>query len=151
GETEDGGLFIVMEYVRGQTLKALIQAGPIGIGRAVALGTQVAEALERGHPEGVIHRDIKPANIMVRTGTDEIKLMDFGIARPSEPGTGPRHTRTGMIVGTPEYIAPEQIEGGVITAQTDLYAWGIVMYELLTGEVPFHAPTPAAMLIKHLQ
>jgi serine/threonine protein kinase len=111
---------------------------------------QVAEALQAAHQAGVIHRDVKPENIMVREG-DEVKLMDFGIARARDTQARTRLTRTGLILGTPEYIAPEQIEGKAVTEQTDIYAWGIVLYEMLSGRVPFTAPTPAALLVKHLQ
>lgn len=150
GQVENGGLFIAMEYVAGKTLKEVIREGVLPVGRAVALGIQIAEALQAAHKAGIIHRDVKPENIVVREG-DDIKLMDLGIARPRDAETRTRMTGTGMFVGTPEYLAPEQIEGGEITERTDLYAWGIVFYEMLTGEVPFSAPTPEVMLAKHLQ
>jgi serine/threonine protein kinase len=150
GQTEDGRLFIAMEYVSGQTLDKLVRRGPLPVKRAVALGIQLAEALQAVHRAGVIHRDVKPENIMVR-GNDEIKLMDFGIARARDVQTQTRLTRTGLIIGTPEYIAPEQIEGGEVNERTDIYAWGIVLYEMLSGKPPFTAPTAAAMLVKHLQ
>jgi serine/threonine protein kinase len=150
GQTEDGRLFIAMEYVSGQTLDKLVRRGPLPVKRAVALSIQLAEALQAAHRAGVIHRDVKPENIMVR-GNDEIKLMDFGIARARDVQTQTRLTRTGLIIGTPEYIAPEQIEGGEVNERTDIYAWGIVLYEMLSGKPPFTAPTAAAMLVKHLQ
>jgi predicted Ser/Thr protein kinase len=150
GQAENGSLFIAMEYVAGHTLKELIQQGPLPLGYAVRLGLQIAEGLHAAHRAGVIHRDVKPENIMVREG-GEIKLMDFGIARMQDAQAHTRLTRTGLIVGTPEYMAPEQIEGTEVTAQTDLYAWGIVMYEMLKGETPFTSPTPAKVLVSHLQ
>jgi serine/threonine-protein kinase len=151
GQTDDGSLFIAMEYVVGRTLKDVIADGPLSLGRAVTLATQTAEVLASVHRAGLIHRDIKPENIMVKGQGTNIKLMDFGIARPSDAEGRTRHTRTGMILGTPEYMAPEQIEQGNVGSQTDLYAWGIVFYEMLTGDVPFRAPTPASTILKHLQ
>jgi serine/threonine protein kinase len=139
-----------MEYVAGQPLRELIHAGLLSVRRAVTLGIQIAEAVQAAHRAGIIHRDVKPENIIVREG-DEIKLMDFGIARLRDPQSQPRMTRSGLIVGTLEYIAPEQIEGKEASEQTDIYAWGIVFYEMLSGKVPFTAETPAAMFIKHVQ
>ncbi|MBI3795678.1 MAG: protein kinase [Deltaproteobacteria bacterium] len=148
GQVEDGKLFIAMEYVTGKPLKEVILEGPLPVDRAVALGIQVAEALQAAHKAGIIHRDVKPENIIVRAG-DEIKLMGFGLAYPRNADA--RMAQTGVVVGTSEYLAPEQIEGGELTERTDLYAWGIVFYEMLTGKVPFSAPTPAATVAKHLQ
>lgn len=150
GQFEDGKLFIATEYAAGKTLRELLQEGLLPVGQAVALGIQIAEALQAAHKAGIIHRAVKPENIMVREW-DDIKLMDLGIARPRDTEMRTRTTRTGMFVGTPEYAAPEQIQGGEVTGQTDIYAWGIVLYEMLTGEVPFSAPTPEVMFVKHLQ
>jgi serine/threonine protein kinase len=154
GEMDDGNLFLVMEYVPGDTLKTVIQQErPLPVQRAVMLGLQLAEALRAVHQAGVLHRDVKPENVVVREG-DEIKLMDFGIARQldSEAQTELTHlTRTGMLIGSPQYMAPEQIDGrGAISQQTDIYAWGTVLYEMLAGDVPFAAPTWQAVLLKHL-
>jgi serine/threonine-protein kinase len=149
-QAEDGSLFIAMEYLEGRPLNEVIrQEGALPAGRAVRLGLQIAQGLEAAHRAGVIHRDIKPHNIMV-VGQDDIKLMDFGIARLMDAGS-PGLTRTGVVMGTPAYMPPEQIEGGTITEQTDIYAFGIVLYELLTGSVPFTAASPRAVLTKHLQ
>ncbi|MBI4524579.1 MAG: protein kinase [Deltaproteobacteria bacterium] len=152
-QADDGSLFIAMEYVQGKSLSAVIRdEGALHVARAVRLGIQIAEGLGAAHRAGVIHRDIKPDNIMVvGDRADEIKLMDFGIARLRDTGAGTRLTRSGMILGTPVYMAPEQIEGGEVTERTDIYAFGIVLYEMLSGNVPFSAPTPSAVLIKHLQ
>ena len=150
-QAEDGSLFIAMEYLEGRTLSEVIrQDGALAVGRAVRFGMQIAQGLEAAHRAGVIHRDIKPHNIMAVGRGDDLKLMDFGIARLMD-AEGSGLTRTGMVMGTPAYMAPEQIEGGEITEQTDIYAFGIVLYELLTGRVPFTASSPRAVLTKHLQ
>lgn len=150
-QADDGSLFIAMEHVEGRNLKELVQEGPLDVERTLQLGIQIAEGLAAAHRAGVIHRDIKPENIMLVAGTDEIKLMDFGIARLRETGTMTRLTRSGIIMGTPAYMAPEQIEGQDVSEKTDIYAFGIVLYEMLAGVVPFTAPTPSAVLIKHLK
>ncbi|MBI4524574.1 MAG: protein kinase [Deltaproteobacteria bacterium] len=151
-QAEDGSLFIAMEYVRGKRLSELIrQESRLGLASAIRLGIQISEGLEAAHRAGIIHRDIKPDNILVvGDRADEVKLMDFGIARLKSTEIATRLTRPGMVVGTPEYMAPEQIQGGEITERTDIYAFGIVLYEMLTGNVPFSASTPSAVLIKHL-
>ncbi|MBI4490419.1 MAG: protein kinase [Deltaproteobacteria bacterium] len=148
---DEGSLFIAMEYVDGRSLKEEIQEGPLDVGRAARLGIQIAEGLGAAHRAGVIHRDIKPENIMVVREGDEVKLMDFGIARLRDTGTMARLTRSGVIMGTPAYMSPEQIEGKEISERTDIYAFGIVLYEMLSGGVPFKASTPGAVLVKHLQ
>jgi serine/threonine-protein kinase len=148
-QADDGSLYIVMEYVAGDSLSTVIKSGHLDIRTAVRLGIQIAEGLRAAHTAGVIHRDIKPENIMVLPG-DEIKLMDFGIARLSNVEGATRLTRSGMIMGTPTYMAPEQIEGGEVGVATDIYAFGVLLYEMLSGQVPFTAPTPGAVLIKHL-
>ena len=121
------------------------------IRRSLRLAAQIAEGLTAAHRAGVIHRDVKPENIMVVGEEEEIKLMDFGISRLRDTGEASRLTRSGTIMGTPAYMAPEQIEGGEVSEQTDIYAFGIVLYEMLSGSVPFQARTPGAVLIKHLQ
>ena len=149
-QTEDGALFIVMEWLEGRVLSEVIQRDrALDLPRAVRLATQIAEGLEAAHRANVIHRDVKPQNIMVLDAGDDIKLMDFGIARLRDAGTS--MTRAGTMMGTPDYMAPEQIEGQDITEKTDMYAFGIVLYEMLTGTVPFRASTQAAVLTKQLQ
>jgi len=148
-QTEDGSVFIVMEWLEGRVLSEVIQRDrALELRRAVRLATQIAEGLEAAHRSNVIHRDVKPQNIMVLDG-DDIKLMDFGIARLRDAGTS--LTRAGTMMGTPAYMAPEQIEGQDITDKTDMYAFGIVFYEMLTGTVPFKASTQAAILNKQLR
>lgn len=150
GQLGDGSLFIAAEYTAGKTLRELLQEALLPVGQAVALSLQIAEALQAAHKVGLIHRAVKPENIKVREW-DDIKLLDLGIARPRDAEMQTHLARTGMFVGTPEYTAPEQIQGGKVTEQTDIYAWGVVLYELLTGAVPFSAPTPEGLFAKHLQ
>jgi serine/threonine protein kinase len=150
-QAADGMLFIAMEYLKGRNLKEFIQARVVDVEKAVGFGIQIAEGLATAHRAGVIHRDVKPENIMVLSGDQDIKLMDFGIARLRESDAATRLTRAGIIMGTPLYMAPEQIEGGDVTERTDIYAFGIVLYEMLSGTVPFRAPTPSAVLMKHLK
>ena len=135
--------YIVMEYLEGQTLKQLIeQQGPLPPERVVHIVEQVAEALDYAHQRGFVHRDIKPANIFVGQG-DQVTLTDFGIAKAAWET---HLTRTGMLVGTPEYMSPEQARGEEVDARSDLYSLGIVAYEMLTGRVPFGGTTPHAVL-----
>jgi serine/threonine-protein kinase len=150
-QAEDGTLFIAMEYLRGTNLKELIRQRPVELPTAVHLGIQIAEGLGSAHHAGVIHRDIKPENIMVLPQEQQIRLLDFGIARLGDAGSTTKLTRAGVMMGTPAYMAPEQIEGGEVTERTDIYALGIVLYEMLCGVAPFRAPTPAAVLMKHLR
>src|SRR5262249_41110534 len=129
---EDGSLFIAMEYVEGRSLGDIIQRGGIGLREAVRFARQIAEGLDAAHRAGVIHRDIKPENIMVSSTTNAVKLMDFGIASMKDTEEMTRITRIGTIVGTPTYMAPERIEKGQTDEKTDIYAFGVLLYELLT-------------------
>jgi serine/threonine protein kinase len=152
---DDGSLFIAMEYVDGRSLSEIIKhEAPLDIGRAVRLGSQIAEGVGAAHRVGVIHRDIKPDNIMV-VGVgekEEVKLMDFGIARLRDTGAMTRLTRSGVLMGTPAYMAPEQIEGGgEVSERTDIYALGLVLYEMLSGGAPFKASTPGTVMVKQLR
>ena len=139
GEHE-GIPYIVMEHLPGRTLADEIAEGPLAPARVRTVALQVLGALEAAHRAGVIHRDIKPGNILLTTdGT--AKVGDFGIAKTAE---GLDHTATGMILGTPSYLAPERILGAPATERSDLYATGVVLYEALTGSKPFAARTPLA-------
>lgn len=149
---DDGSLFIVMEYLEGTLLNEIIhRERPMDVQRAVRLGIQIADALGAAHAAGVIHRDIKPQNVMVLTPSDRVKLMDFGIARLGDTQDAAQLTRAGMLMGTPNYMAPEQIEGRPVSAKADIYAFGVVLYEMLAGTTPFSAPTSTAVLAKQLR
>ncbi|HSK31799.1 MAG TPA: protein kinase [Candidatus Limnocylindria bacterium] len=150
-QADDDSLYIVMEHVDGTNLADVLREGPIEIRRALRMAVQIAEGLAAAHRAGVIHRDVKPENVMVVGREEDIKLMDFGISRLRDTGGASRLTRSGTIMGTPAYMAPEQIEGGEVSERTDIYAFGIVLYEMLSGAVPFQAKTPGAILVKHLQ
>ncbi|HBZ72135.1 MAG TPA: hypothetical protein DEP35_21360, partial [Deltaproteobacteria bacterium] len=145
----DGVYFITMEFVEGQSLKHLIQTrGSLPINVVLTVGKQLCRALEVAHEQGVIHRDIKPQNIIVEpSGT--LKVMDFGIARVAARSEG--MTQAGMAVGTPEYMAPEQLLGQDVDFRVDVYAAGAVLYESLTGRTPFVADTPVTLIAKQLE
>ncbi len=147
GDTEDGSHYIAMEYVPGGTLKErLDERGPIEPGRALAATAQVAEALWAAHERGVIHRDIKPQNILL-TETGHLKVTDFGIARAASAVT---ISATNAVFGTAGYLSPEQALGEPATPRSDLYSLGIVLYEMLTGTVPYRADNPVAVCMKHV-
>ncbi len=145
GEAE-GTYYIAMEYVEGRTLKELIVArGPSPIGIGVDYTRQILSALRFAHRNGIVHRDIKPHNVIV-DGEGRVKVMDFGIARA---GTS-QMTEAGSIIGTAQYLSPEQARGAPVDQTSDLYSTGIVLYELLTGGVPFNGETPVEIAMKHL-
>jgi serine/threonine protein kinase len=144
----DGRQFIVFEYVDGENLKALVvREAPLAEREAVRLVLQIARALAFAHQHGLIHRDVKPQNVLLPEG-GEVKVTDFGIARSLDVEAG--ITQTGTVMGTSDYIAPEQARGVKATAQTDVYALGIVLYELLTGEVPFTGDNFVAVAMQHI-
>ncbi|NMA68836.1 MAG: Stk1 family PASTA domain-containing Ser/Thr kinase [Desulfitobacterium sp.] len=140
--------YIVMEYVEGQNLKEIIRNyAPLSTEQTVELGIQIAEAIHHAHEHQIIHRDIKPHNILV-TEDGRIKVTDFGIARAVTAATV---THTGDIVGSVHYLSPEQARGVQTNEQSDVYSLGIILYELLTGKVPYDGETPIAIALKHLQ
>jgi serine/threonine protein kinase len=154
GQSDDGRLFIAMEYLDGYKLSDVLEkAGHLDIKRIVRLGLQMAEGLAAAHRLNVIHRDIKPDNIMVvgTNGSEEIKIMDFGIARPQDSSETMNVTRAGYIVGTPAYMAPEQIEEGEVSRKTDLYSFGIVLYEMLSGSHLFKGSSPSAVISNRIK
>jgi CheY-like chemotaxis protein len=140
--------FLTMEYVEGLTVRQLLdQRGRLEISSTLALARQLAASLEVAHEQGVIHRDIKPQNLLV-DGEGVLKVMDFGVARLAERTSG--LTEVGLVVGTPSYMSPEQLLAEDIDGRSDLYAAGIVLYECLTGRLPFEAVAPVAMIAKVL-
>jgi eukaryotic-like serine/threonine-protein kinase len=145
----DGGeLFLAMEYVFGPTLSAVLtDGGALPWRRAVALLSSCLDGIEQAHRAGIIHRDLKPDNLML-TPADTLKVMDFGIARM--PGSN-HLTRTGLLIGTLRYVAPEQIRGEEVDRRTDVYALGVVLYQMLTGRVPFDGPTDFLILKAQLE
>lgn len=144
---EDGPLhFITMEYIAGQDLKRMMRmTGQLSPGSALTITRQVCEGLAEAHRLGIIHRDLKPQNVMIDPDGN-VKIMDFGIARSLyEKGM----TGTGVLVGSPEYMSPEQAEAGDVDQRTDIYALGVIIYEMVTGRVPFTGDTPLSIAIKH--
>lgn len=142
-----GMYYIVMAYVDGGSLRDLVSQGPLEPEYALSIASQVADALHHAHQRGIVHRDVKPNNILLSRDGRPL-LSDFGIAKALHESTG--LTRTGMSIGTPEYMAPEQIQGQKVDARTDIYALGIVLYEMLAGWAPFSSTTPVAALYKQV-
>jgi len=146
--TSEAGLFLVTELLEGEDLKAAIRRrGPFSPEEAAALGATVAEALAAAHARGIVHRDVKPSNVMILTD-GSVRLLDFGLAR----GVGidiATLTRTGVVVGTPGYMAPEQFDALGVDERADVYALGVVLFEMLTGRLPFRGQTPIAVAIAH--
>ncbi|MBK9035144.1 MAG: serine/threonine protein kinase [Myxococcales bacterium] len=146
-----GSPYLVMEHVAGVTLRDLLDEGALPLEEALTLGRQLLAGLAHAHAQGIVHRDVKPANIMV---TDEIgtgrhvRILDFGLARLRDT-TSSQLTQAQIAVGTPSYMAPEQTLGGAIDARTDVYAAGVVLFEMLTGERPFSADDTATLLELH--
>jgi serine/threonine protein kinase/beta-lactam-binding protein with PASTA domain len=142
----DGRPYIAMEYLQGRTLKQVIQAeGPLPPERAIAIAMQVLAGLRYAHEHGVVHRDVKPHNVLV--GDDgRIKVTDFGIAHAGDP----QMTEVGSIVGTAQYLSPEQARGRSVGAQTDIYSLGVVLYEMLAGRVPFEGDSSVAIAMQHV-
>jgi len=155
---ENGRSFIVMQYVEGETLDARMKRKPLSISESVDTAAAIADALTEAHNRGIIHRDIKPANIMI-TMRNQVKVMDFGLARLSQPfGLGSNLeidaeastqvllTTPGTIVGTVPYMSPEQVHGQALDARTDIFSFGVVLYQMLTGVQPFAAESPAGII-----
>ena len=152
GETPEGTTYIVMELLDGKTLAELAAAGPVPLPRALPIMIQMCRGIARAHDLGVVHRDLKPENIFIVRkafdGTDLVKVLDFGIAK-SRGDT--RLTNAGELFGTPQYLAPERITGGEAGPSVDLYALGVIFFEMATGKLPFEASDPTTFLIKHMK
>lgn len=154
GSADDGALYIAMEFVEGETLAARIARGPIQPHAAMSILRQVCGALDEAHRRGILHRDLKPDNIMLttRAGQDDfVKLLDFGIAKRSTTDpSGTQLTRAGAAVGTPAYMSPEQFRGKPLDARCDIYALGVVAFQMLNGVMPFEATTPWEWATHHM-
>ncbi len=162
GKLPDSSVFLVLEYVQGRGLRELIDEGPLPVERALNIARQIASALVSAHALGIVHRDLKPENVMLveKSGDpDFVKVLDFGIAKVPVQDVSERGsirpakviTRVGMIFGTPEYMSPEQALGQNVDARADLYALGIILYEMLCGRRPFSAESPVGILGQQLQ
>ncbi|HJQ46062.1 MAG TPA: Stk1 family PASTA domain-containing Ser/Thr kinase [Amycolatopsis sp.] len=150
-QTEYGPLpYIVMEYVNGRTLRDIVKTeGPMAQKRAMEVMADVCAALDFSHRHGIVHRDVKPANVMI-TNQGAVKVMDFGIARAMHDGQAAM-TQTAAVIGTAQYLSPEQARGEGVDARSDVYAAGCVLYELITGEPPFTGDSPVAVAYQHVR
>lgn len=153
GKTNDDIYFIVMEFVEGRTLSAMLKhTGPIDTQRAVHIAIQIARSVREAHGLGVIHRDLKPANVLITKHADEedfVKVLDFGLVKNMKENQ--ELTQQGLFMGSPKYMSPEQIQGGAIDARTDIYSLGCMLYLMLTGRVPFEGTTQVQTLMAHLK
>ena len=156
GETADGLLYLAMEYIEGETLEAIIaREGPLEIDRAARITGDIAAALHAAHHLGIVHRDLKPENVMVARhldGGDWVKVVDFGIAKTVQHGGAGSQTVTtaGVSLGTPEYMSPEQLAGEPLDPRTDIYSLGLVLFHMLTGELPYPRVTSKEALVRRL-
>ena len=154
GQSDDGYLYLAMELLEGTELSKVLRDGPLEPRRAVKIARQICKAIGEAHAHGLVHRDLKPDNIFLCDffgEKDFVKVLDFGIAKFMEDTPGQEAlTQTGFICGTPLYIAPEQALGKPVTARTDLYACGVLLYEMLVGAPPFRADTPIAIVMRHI-
>src|SRR6266545_289430 len=152
GVSREGLNYLVMELAEGESLRSLVERqGTLAETDAAEIIRQVCAALDEAHRQGVVHRDIKPENILVHATTAglHVKVLDFGIAALRDVNAG-RLTRTGAVVGTPHYMSPEHCLGEELDGRSDIYSLGIVLFEMLTGVVPFDSPTPTAIVVKHV-
>jgi serine/threonine-protein kinase len=154
GKSPDGQLYLVMEYLRGRDLARVnYEEGPLAFRRMVDVLRQTLAALAEAHNENIIHRDLKPENIIVepvRSGGDFVKVVDFGLAKIRADTKQPSITSPGIVCGTPEYMSPEQARGDPLDARSDLYAVGVILFQLLTGRLPFQAESPTQVVLAHL-
>lgn len=157
GQTAHGLSFIAMEYLEGESLEALLERGALPWWRVVGMAQQMACSLREAHALGVVHRDLKPANVIrldAGDGPDHLKVLDFGLVKSFVEGhdlEGRAITEQGMVMGSPPYMAPEQGESNWADPRSDIYSLGIVLYEALTGRVPFEGSTPLEVIMKHIR
>ncbi len=156
GRIDDGSAYIVMEHLEGETLRARRRRAPMRWSTALAIVRQIAGALGAAHAKGIVHRDLKPANIFLVPdpevpGGERIKLLDFGIAKLAGSLSGQHMTRTGTVIGTPTYMAPEQCRGVAVDSRADLYALGCILFELCTGQPPFVCEGEGDILVAHIR
>jgi hypothetical protein len=154
GETPDGLIYLAMEFIEGDSLNGILKkTGPMSLQRATHILSQTASALKLAHDGGIVHRDLKPDNIMIaqQSGKDLVKVVDFGIAKAvGGDESGQKVTKTGLVVGTPEYMSPEQLSGDKLDGRSDLYSLALVYYRMITGTLPFQAETSQETMIKRL-
>jgi serine/threonine-protein kinase len=154
GRTDDDVYYMAMELLEGQTLhRAIRESGSLAEDRALHIAKQVCRSLREAHAIGVIHRDLKPANIFLVQHGDEadfVKVLDFGLVKNLNEKPDDQLTQTGLFMGSPKYMAPEQIQGNPVDARTDIYSLGIILYEMLTGKVPFDRTTSVSILMAHV-
>jgi len=153
GHTAEGSAYFVMEALEGESLgRILTREGPMSLQRALPILMQICRALGAAHQRGIVHRDLKPENVFVvrrEDGADFVKVLDFGISKSALASEAKRLTRAGSIIGTPEYMSPEQAAATSVDHRSDIYGFGVVAYEMLTGRLPFQGETPLATLLKH--
>jgi serine/threonine-protein kinase len=155
GRTEEGLLYLAMEFVNGRELREDLRGQPMDELRAIRIMKQACSALAEAHDLGIIHRDLKPDNILLtkfRGDNDFVKILDFGIAKitENEDSNQAKLTQAGIVYGTPEYLSPEQAQALKLDRRTDIYSLGVMLYEMMTGQVPFMADSPVKILTKHV-
>jgi len=156
GQDTDGSLFIAMEFIEGKSLRDVIHhEAPLPLRRSLVIASQICASLVEAHAQGIVHRDLKPDNVMLQERgrqKDVVRVLDFGIAKLRDENRQSQlaMTQAGDMLGTPQYMSPEQIRGEHIDGRTDVYALGGLLYEMVTGRLPFEAPTVMALLSKHL-
>lgn len=155
GQTSEGWVYIVMELLQGRTLREVLsREAPIETARAISIMLQTSDAVAAAHQAGIIHRDLKPSNILITQSADQpavVKVLDFGIAKfaPDDDDEATTLAQTNSVIGTPRYMSPEQYGGQELTPAADVYSLGVILYEMLTGMVPFSGSTPEEIAQKH--